>query len=108
MSFKIEATPNFIRELKPLSKKYPSLKKEIAQLQQQLEDNPLTGISLGDGCYKIRVAIASKNTGKSGGARVITHVKIVREIVYLISIYDKSEQGDIDENDLQDIIIKIP
>ncbi|WP_209332866.1 hypothetical protein [Lunatimonas salinarum] len=37
------------------------------------------------------VAIASKGKGKSCGAREITFVKIVNEMVYLVSIYDKGQ-----------------
>jgi len=107
MKFKVEATPNFVRELKPLTKKFPSLKKEILLLEQQLEQNPTTGISLGNECYKIRLAIASKNKGKSGGARVITCFKRINEKVYLVSIYDKSEQGDISEKELDNILKNI-
>ena len=108
MSFKTEATPNFARELKQLIKKYTSLKKEIAELQIRLEQDPMTGTSLGKNCYKIRVGIASKGRGKSGGARVITYVVINEETVFLVSIYDKSEQGDIEGNDLQNIIKNLP
>jgi mRNA-degrading endonuclease RelE of RelBE toxin-antitoxin system len=108
MNFKTEATPNFARELKPLVKKYPSLKKELEQLEEQLQHQPTSGISLGKGCYKIRLAIASKNRGKSGGARVITYVLVSMETVYLVSIYDKAEKGDIEQNELNDLIQQIP
>ena len=37
-------------------------------------------------CFKIRLAIASKGRGKSGGARVITHFYIENETVYLLAI----------------------
>ena len=46
-------------------------------------------------CYKIRLAIKSKGKGKSGGARVITTVFVDEETVYLLDIYDKSEQSSI-------------
>jgi len=36
-----------------------------------------------------------KSKGKSGGARIITYVKIVDETVYLLSIYNKGEQSNI-------------
>ena len=36
MSFKTEATPNFVRELKPLAKKYPSLKKNSRNCKSNL------------------------------------------------------------------------
>lgn len=108
MGYKTEATPNFARELKPLIKKYPSLKKEIGELQQTLEGNPTFGTPTGKGCYKIRLSIASKNKGKSGGARVITHIVVHQETVYLISIYDKSEQGDIEAVDLIAFLREVP
>ena len=34
--------------------------------------NPTQGTDLGGGVYKVRMAIAAKGKGKSGGARVIT------------------------------------
>ena len=108
MSFKIEATPNFAKELKPLAKKYPSLIKKIRALEEKLKQQPTSGISLGKNCYKIRLAIASKGRGKSGGARIITYIVIDKETVFLVSIYDKSEQGDINETDLQNILKQIP
>jgi hypothetical protein len=42
-----------------------------------------------------------KGKGKSGGARVITCVVAVRETVYLLSIYDKSEQESLSDNALK-------
>jgi len=43
MSFNIIPLENFQREAKRLIKKYPSLKKEIYHLNQQLSENPLIG-----------------------------------------------------------------
>lgn len=51
---------------------------------------------MGKGLYKVRIAVASKGKGKSGGARVITYVLISRNTVYLTAIYDKSEYANID------------
>lgn len=100
MSYNIEVTSNFAKQLKRLAKKFPSLKKEYADLISALKENPERGTSIGNNCYKIRLAIASKQKGKSGGARVITHVQVVKTKVYLLSIYDKSEQADITDKDL--------
>jgi hypothetical protein len=50
------------------------------------------GIPLGNNCFKIRIAVASKGKGKSGGGRIITHFAIRDATVYLLSIYDKSEK----------------
>ena len=73
----------------------------------ELSQNPEQGIHLGSGVYKIRIAVASKGKGKSGGARVITQFKIVRQTVYLVSIYDKSEKENISDADLQLLLRKI-
>jgi mRNA-degrading endonuclease RelE of RelBE toxin-antitoxin system len=100
MSFNISTTATFERELKRLVKKYPSLKKDFAQLLTTLESNPQSGVAIGFNCFKIRLAISSKNKGKSGGARVITHVKIINEVIYLLSIYDKSEADSISDKEV--------
>ena len=69
-----------------------------------IKKEPVQGIPLGNDCYKIRLAIRSKGKGKSGGARVITCVKVVNEKVYLITIYDKSEKEDISSKELSSIL----
>lgn len=104
MPFKVEATPEFLSEAKKLSKKYPSLKNDIAYLANQLADNPKQGTPLGKDAFKIRLAITSKAKGKSGGARVITCVKIISAVVYLVSIYDKSVQSIISNKELKERI----
>ena len=58
----------------------------------------------GDRCYKIRLAIASKNKGKSCGARVITYALIENNTIFLITIYDKSEQEDISDKELATLL----
>ena len=42
MSYKIISIPEFDRQFKRLSKKFPSLKKEIAELAVTLQANPIT------------------------------------------------------------------
>lgn len=108
MNFNVLAIPPFDKQLKRLAKKYPSLKKEYAELIDSLEQEPLQGTALGNHCYKIRLALASKGKGKSGGARVITYAQIIHHTVYLLAIYDKSEQSDIEANDLKNLLKQIP
>lgn len=107
MSFSIEGSQIFIKQLKRLVKKYPSLKDEFAKLIQSLVLNPIQGDSLGKNCYKIRLAIASKNRGTTGGARVMTFVHVVQTKVFLLTIYDKSEQDDISNKDLIKLLSNI-
>ena len=37
-----------------------------------------------------------------------THVKVVENKVFLVSIYDKSEQSDISEEELNQLLLEIP
>ena len=97
MSFGIDPTRRFLKELKQLHKRYASILDDVEELGAILSEDPHQGAPLGRGCYKIRMAIRSKGKGKSGGARVITCVVAVRETVYLLSIYDKSEQETLSE-----------
>src|ERR1700744_4370465 len=105
MSYEVIATQRFRRDIKKLVKKYTSLKKEYDLLIGELEQNPLLqGTPLGNNCYKIRIAIASKGKGKSGGARVITHIIVKENTVYLLTIYDKSEKENISDKELQELL----
>lgn len=97
-------TQSFKKEVKRLSKKYPSLSTDLRGLLADLEANPQLGEPLGQDCYKIRLRITSKNRGKSGGSRVITYVQIVDDAVYLLKIYDKSEQSTISDEELSGLI----
>jgi mRNA-degrading endonuclease RelE of RelBE toxin-antitoxin system len=104
MNYKVQLTENFKREAKKLIKKYASLRNEIAKLGEELTKNPTLGTSLGNDIYKIRLAIASKNKGKSGGARIISFVKIIDETVYLVSIYDKGEKENISNTEIEELL----
>ena len=107
MAYTINTVDNFRKEAKKLKKKYLSLGKELEILQETLSENPTLGTALGNDCYKIRIAIASKNKGKSGGGRVITCVYAHAETVYLLSIYDKSEKENITEAELEAYLSEI-
>ena len=53
------------------------------------------------------MAISSKGRGKSGGARVITHLQVVDEKIFLIAIYDKSELSNISEKEIDERLKRI-
>jgi hypothetical protein len=56
--------------------------------------------------YKIRLQITSKGKGKSGGARVITHliINIEGETLYLLKFYDKGALDNISETELKALL----
>lgn len=104
MSYNVKSLAVFERQAKRLIKKYPSLKDELLQLIASLKADPKQGTPLGHECYKIRLAIASKGKGKSGGARVITHVVVAEQTVFLLNIYDKSEKENLSDNELKELL----
>lgn len=108
MSYSVNALPPFESQLKRLVKKYPSLKSEYIELVRKLKEEPVSGIPLGNNCYKIRLAIASKRRGKSGGARVITCIVQAEETIHLLAIYDKSEQENISQQVIDHLLAQIP
>ena len=108
MSINLVTIESFKREAKRLIRKFPSLRAEIEELGRKLQEHPETGTPLGNGFYKIRLAIRSKRIGKRGGGRVITYVKVVAETVYLVSIYDKSEKSDISNDELNKLLRELP
>jgi len=100
MSFNVIATEPFERKLRKLAKKHRSIKDDLFSLISSLEQDPIQGIPLGKECYKIRLAIRSKGKGKSGGA----YVRISKKNVFLMDIYDKSEQDSISDKELEWLI----
>ncbi|BAU54196.1 type II toxin-antitoxin system RelE/ParE family toxin [Mucilaginibacter gotjawali] len=104
MSYSIIPTEKFKKEAKRLIKKYPSLRSELAAINEDLLKHPELGSPLGSNTYKVRVAIKSKGKGKSGGARVITYVITKNKEIYLLTIYDKAELDSIDDKALKSII----
>ena len=104
MDFNVVTTRFFEHKFKRLARKYVSLNNDLRVITKELKLNPTMGASLGRGCYKIRMPIAGKGRGKSGGARVISYVQIVKNTVYLLSIYDKSEAETIADKQIDDLL----
>lgn len=93
-SIEIVTTPNFRKNARSLYQKYPSLKKELLQLEDQLRDNPMRGQSINPKGDNFRVAIRKR--GEHDGFNIITKVYFkVHEnekqevLVYLADILDK-------------------
>ena len=108
MSYKVDTITLFDKQAKRLSRKYPSLKNDLSDLISILAREPTLGVALGNNFYKIRLAITAKAKGKSGGARVITYVKVMATTVYLSAIYDKSEISSLSDRELKSIFKIIP
>ncbi|MBO7489788.1 MAG: type II toxin-antitoxin system RelE/ParE family toxin [Bacteroidales bacterium] len=101
MTVNITTHPEFVRQMKRYAKKYRSLTEDYAEFLKSLRTNPFQGDDLGKGLRKVRLAVASKGKGKSGGMRVITFSveKIFDEEVNvtLLYIYDKKEMENVSD-----------
>ncbi len=107
MSFNVVVTPDFSKEAKRLSKKYPSFKKDFSDFLNSIKENPLQGAELYPGIRKIPMQIKSKGKGKSGGARIITYNVLVDEAsgeIILLLLYDKEDASTVKVDTVKKII----
>ncbi|KKB48526.1 MULTISPECIES: type II toxin-antitoxin system RelE/ParE family toxin [Parabacteroides] len=110
MNITIVPSKVFIRKAKLLAKKHRTLISDLKKLEEELKENPDIGIDLGNGLRKVRMSITAKGKGKSGGARVITYTAIASvedKRITLLTIYDKSEQSTISDQELRRLIAEL-
>lgn len=101
----IIATTVFIRSAKAIAKKYRSFNTDYQNIIKELYHNPKTGVDLGGGYRKVRMAITSKGKGKSGGCRIITFDMVERNgNLYLIYAYDKSDYDNINLSVIKSLV----
>lgn len=101
MNFKLITTPQFVKSVKKLSKKYKQIKNDLQNIQKEIENENF--IDLGYNCFKLRLANSSIPTGKSGGFRIIYYKKI-EDKIYLLEIYSKTELENIDDSKIIEIL----
>lgn len=109
MKIEIITTPEFDKEYKRLKKKYQSLPLDLAAFEQALIENSSLGVDLGSNFRKVRLAIKTKNKGKSGGGRIITYsllVNVSNTKIVLVILYDKGEEQSISDARIKEIISK--
>ena len=99
-----EVAPEFEKAFKRLYRKYPSLKRDYISFLSELEKNPTMGDEIFPNCRKVRIAIKSKQKGKSGGGRIIFYFEIIQDKIILIFIYDKSEMENVQTAYIEQIL----
>ena len=107
MSFEIQSSSYFDAEVKRLAKRHRSFIDDLQDFRNSILKNPYQGTELSPGIRKVRMTIASKGRGQSGGARVITFTYLVNEkdgVVILLLLYDKADASTIKMNVVRQII----
>jgi mRNA-degrading endonuclease RelE of RelBE toxin-antitoxin system len=102
----IQASGNFRQDLKLLAKRYRSIRQDIQPIIQQLQAGEFPGNQVpgvGYTIFKVRVKNSAIQKGKSGGYRLIYYLKTGDRII-LITIYSKSDQGDIAVNEIRALV----
>ena len=88
---------------------YRKIADDYKELLDELEQNPFCGDRL-QGClgpvYKVRMAAQDIQKGKSGGFRVIYLIKIQAQEIFLLTLYPKAEQEDIDVKEVNELLKK--
>lgn len=93
----IRFTPEFKRNLRQLSKKYRHIKNDLDPVIVQLASGATPGDQIpgvGYTVFKVRIRNSDIDKGQRSGYRMIYYLKTKRAII-LVTIYAKSEQGDI-------------
>ncbi len=105
MKVLINFTHHFETKYKWYKKKFKSLESDIEEFTVNL--NKLPSDDLGNGIRKYRLAVKSKNTGKSGGFRIISFevlASLYEKEITLITLYDKGEQSSISKKEISSIL----
>ncbi|WP_072620304.1 type II toxin-antitoxin system RelE family toxin [Spirulina major] len=102
----IDLSSRFKKDLKTLAKRYRSIRQDLQPLIAELQagDTPGDQIQgLQHTVFKVRLKNSDTQKGKSGGYRVIYYLRSQIGIT-LITIYSKSDQSDVSNQVIEDII----
>ena len=105
----VEYSESFKRQLKRLSRRYRQIKNDIKPIIDSLIDGETPGDQIAGTTYtlyKVRAKNSDSQRGKSGGYRVIYYLKTKTKCI-LVTLYSKSDQGDITSDKLKCLLIEI-
>lgn len=109
MPTRVDTTHEFDKEIERLGRKYPAVCDAVDELITQTEGNIRPGSrvpGVGATIYKARLPNRSARRGRRGrrgGFRVIYYVKFP-DLVYLLTIYSKTEKDSISTAEIRRIV----
>jgi mRNA-degrading endonuclease RelE of RelBE toxin-antitoxin system len=92
--------PHFLRQLKPLLKKYPSVKEDIKRTLADFDTKLYP--HLGRNVYKVRLGVTGLARGKSKSLRLIVLVVEHHSLLAPVTIYFKGDKTNISFKELSD------
>lgn len=107
MPFEIIASESFKNEVLKLSKKYKSIADDIESFKLQLQEYFLTPKKkdmVYSNTYKLRMALTDNKKGKSGGVRILVYAIIIKNKLYLLDLYTKSEMDNVSDEYIKSIL----
>ncbi len=105
----IEFTPEFKRNLRVLSKKYPHIRSDVQPILDHLQSGEIVGDRVpgkGFTLFKVRVKNSDIQKGKRAGYRIIYYLKTTSRII-LVTIFSKLDQSDISAEQIRRIIREV-
>ena len=105
-STRVDTLAIFQKELKRLTRKYPSVIDTVTELVSKLEQGDRPGNSVGDSVYKVRLPNPSARRGKRSGFRIIYDTPTQHHVT-LIAIYSKTEHADITDAEIRQRIASV-
>lgn len=102
----IQLTSEFQRKLKALAKKYRKIQTDLQPILEQLQIGAFLGNQIPDIGFvviKVRLKNSDSQKGKSGDYRLIYWI-VSPEVIVLLDIYSKSDQSDIEVDEIRQII----
>jgi len=96
--YKFIILPHFLRQLKPLAKKYRHLKGAVIRALESFDKRK--GAFLGHNVYKIRIRSSDIPRGKNKSFRLIVFVVERENCIAPIAIYFKGDRADISPKEI--------
>lgn len=118
MGYRVQSVEGFAKELIKIAQKYPSSLDLVDEFFSDLEKlstieelkqvgEQIRGLKLkGNRVYKSRLKNPDANKGTSGGFRVIWYLVTSDDEIYPLTIYSKSDQVDIPNQEIRMLIRK--
>ena len=106
LPIQVELSETFVRRIRTLKKRYRNIRKDIEPIIQQLGEGEVLGDRISGveaAVYKVRLRNRDIQKGKSAGYRLIYYLQLETKII-LLTIYSKSDQSDISDKDIREIL----